>query len=226
MVDIIEGYETEEQQVEAIKGWWKANGNALVIGAVVALGGLWGWRYYSDSAVTSQENVSQVYSEMLVKYDAQSGDKDLTNIEAFAKANGGNSYGVLASLLLVKEAIAQKKYELAETQLLQLKSENSYQPFDAVINLRLARVQAQLGKNDAALMTLTEITDASFVAKANQIKGAIYVAQGDLAKARSSFEEAINESNGRVDPVLQQQFDDLTLPAEEVVSVPVLDQKS
>ena len=226
MVDIIEGYETEEQQVEAIKGWWKANGNALVIGAVVALGGLWGWRYYSDSAVTSQENVSQVYSEMLVKYDAQSGDKDLTNIEAFAKANGGNSYGVLASLLLVKEAVAQKKYELAETQLLQLKSENSYQPFDAVINLRLARVQAQLGKNDAALMTLTEITDASFVAKANQIKGAIYVAQGDLAKARSSFEEAINESNGRVDPVLQQQFDDLTLPAEEVVSVPVLDQKS
>ena len=226
MVDIIEGYETEEQQVEAIKGWWKANGNALVIGAVVALGGLWGWRYYSDSAVTSQENVSQAYSEMLVKYDAQSGDKDLTNIEAFAKANGGNSYGVLASLLLVKEAVAQKNYELAETQLLQLKSENSYQPFDAVINLRLARVQAQLGKNDAALMTLTVITDASFVAKANQIKGAIYLAQGDLAKARSSFEEAINESNGRVDPVLQQQFDDLTLPAEEVVSVPVLDQKS
>lgn len=226
MVDIIEGYETEEQQVEAIKGWWKANGNALVIGAVVALGGLWGWRYYSDSAVSSQEDVSQAYSEMLVKYDAQTGDKDLTNIEAFSTANGGNSYGVLASLLLVKEAVVQKNYKLAETQLLQLKSENSYQPFDAVINLRLARVQFQLGKNDAALMTLTGITDASFVAKANQIKGAIYVAQGDLAKARSSFEDAINESNGRVDPVLQQQFDDLTLPAEEVVSVPVLDLKS
>ena len=45
MVDIIEGYETEEQQVEAIKKWWKANGNTLIIGAVVGLAGLWGWRF-------------------------------------------------------------------------------------------------------------------------------------------------------------------------------------
>jgi len=226
VVDIIEGYETEEQQIQAIKGWWKKNGNALVIGAVVALGGLWGWRYYSDSAVSNQEEVSQAYSQMLVKYGAQTGVKDLTNIEAFAKTNGENSYGVLASLILVKEAVAQKNYQLAETQLLQLKSENSYQPFADIINLRLARVQAQLGKNDAALTTLNEITAASFVVKANQVKGAIYIVQGDLAKARAAFEYAINESNGRVDPVLQQQFDDLTLPAEEVASVPVLDVKS
>ncbi|MGU3844696.1 YfgM family protein, partial [Vibrio diabolicus] len=44
----MELYDTEEQQVEAIKDWWKENGKAVIIGAVVGLGGLFGWRYYQD----------------------------------------------------------------------------------------------------------------------------------------------------------------------------------
>ena len=70
MVDIIEGYETEEQQVDAIKQWWKDNGNTLVIGAVVGLAGLWGWRFYGDSVIEGQEQASQAYSDMLVKFEA------------------------------------------------------------------------------------------------------------------------------------------------------------
>ena len=35
-------YATEEQQVEAIKSWWQENGKAVVLGAVIGLGGLWG----------------------------------------------------------------------------------------------------------------------------------------------------------------------------------------
>ena len=38
----MEQYETEEQQVEAIKRFWKENGLSLVIGALLGLGGLLG----------------------------------------------------------------------------------------------------------------------------------------------------------------------------------------
>jgi predicted negative regulator of RcsB-dependent stress response len=55
VVDIIEGYETEEQQVDAIKKWWHENGTMLIVGAVVGLAGLWGWRYYGETVSTSQE---------------------------------------------------------------------------------------------------------------------------------------------------------------------------
>ncbi|PAR85254.1 YfgM family protein, partial [Vibrio cholerae] len=44
----MELYDTEEQQVEAIKDWWKENGKAVIFGAVIGLGGLFGWRYYQD----------------------------------------------------------------------------------------------------------------------------------------------------------------------------------
>ena len=223
MVDIIEGYETEEQQVEAIKSWWKANGNTLIIGAVVGLAGLWGWRYYNESVISVQEATSQAYTDMLLQFEAQDGEKDLENISTFAADNIDNNYGVLASSLLAKEAVAQKNYELAKAQLVQLQTQNSYEPLNAVINLRLARVQAELGEYESALATLALISEKRFLAKAYQVKGSVYLKQGDQEKARSAFQDAINASQGRVDPVLQLQFDDLALPADAPVTEPVLD---
>ena len=37
-------YETEEQQVEALKDWWKQNGLAVIGGAVLGVSALIGWR--------------------------------------------------------------------------------------------------------------------------------------------------------------------------------------
>ena len=40
----MEQFATEEQQVEAIKRFWKEHGTAIIVGAALGLGGLWGWR--------------------------------------------------------------------------------------------------------------------------------------------------------------------------------------
>ncbi|WP_084605311.1 YfgM family protein [Psychromonas aquimarina] len=223
MVDIIEGYETEEQQVDAIKNWWKENGNTLIIGAVVGLAGLWGWRFYNESIVTAQETASQAYSDVLVKFEAQGSESGLDEMKAFIADNSDNNYGVLASLLLAKEAVVQKQFDVAKTQLVTLQSQNTYAPLNAVINLRLARVEAELGEYDQALKTLELITEEAFLAKAGQVKGSIYLQQGDLEKARSAFQDAVNASKGRVDPVLQLQLDDLAVAADAAPQAPVLD---
>jgi len=211
VVDIIEGYETEEQQVDAIKQWWKDNGNTLVIGAVVGLAGLWGWRFYNDSVVEGQEQASAAYNNMLVQFEAQGSEAQLDNVQAFINENSDSNYAVLASLLLAKEAVANKDFELAKTQLTQLQDQNKYAPLNPLINLRLARVKVELGEFDAALSTLTMITEVGFLAKAEQVKGTVYLKQGDVNNARIAFQSAIDASNGRVDPVLQLQFDDLAL---------------
>ncbi|WP_354625181.1 tetratricopeptide repeat protein [Psychromonas sp. MME2] len=222
MVDIIEGYETEEQQVDAIKKWWKENGNSLIIGAVVGLAGLWGWRYYNDSVIATQEQQSQAYSTMLLQFEAQNGAKDLTQISAFVNDNISNNYGILAALLLSKEAIQQQNFALAKEQLLQVQKENKFAPLNDVVNLRLARVQVELGEHEAALQTLTLIKSNSFLAKASQEKGNIYLHKGDLQQARGAFQEAIMASEGRVDPILQLQFDDLATTTDDVAA-PVLE---
>ena len=40
--------QTEEQQVEAIKKFWHDNGNAVIAGLVIGLGGFIGFNLYKD----------------------------------------------------------------------------------------------------------------------------------------------------------------------------------
>jgi predicted negative regulator of RcsB-dependent stress response len=222
VVDIIEGYETEEQQVDAIKQWWKENGNTLVIGAVVGLAGLWGWRFYNDSVIEGQEQASQAYNDMLVKFEAEGSDADINKVQSFITENGDSNYAVLASLLLAKEAVAKKDFTLAKTQLVQLQGQNKYAPLNPLINLRLARVELELDQLSEALATLALISEEGFLAKAEQVKGTVYLKQNDINSARMAFQSAIDASKGRIDPILQLQFDDLAIAVENEASEPVL----
>ena len=223
MVDIIEGYETEEQQVDAIKKWWNENGTMLIVGAVVGLAGLWGWRYYGETVLSGQEQASSEFAQVLVKFEADSTEQGAADMKTFIADNEGNNYATLASLLLVKEAVKERNFELAKTQLTNLLETNDYEPLMPVIKLRLARVQAELGEYNQAITTLDKITEEGFIVKANQTKGTVYVKQGDLASARSAFQAAVDASIGRVDPILQLQLDDLAVAKADVASAPNLD---
>ena len=41
-------HRTEEEQVEAIKTWWKANGTSVIVGVVLGVAVIFGVRYWFD----------------------------------------------------------------------------------------------------------------------------------------------------------------------------------
>ena len=223
MVDIIEGYETEEQQVDAIKKWWHENGTMLIVGAVVGLAGLWGWRYYGESVSTSQEKASTEFSQVTTQLAAQNDDKSLTELNTFIADNEGSNYATLAGLLVAKQAVDAKDFAGAQTQLTELLANNDYEPLIPVITLRLARVQSELGDYDAAIANLDKITQDGFLVKANQSKGEVYLKQANTEAARKAFQAAVDASQGRIDPILQLQLDDLAVAEQKIAPAPKLD---
>ncbi|MEX2327847.1 MAG: tetratricopeptide repeat protein, partial [Pseudomonadales bacterium] len=40
--------ETDEEQIEAIKKWWDENGKSILIGIVLALGGVFGYQAWDN----------------------------------------------------------------------------------------------------------------------------------------------------------------------------------
>jgi predicted negative regulator of RcsB-dependent stress response len=221
VVDIIEGYETEEQQVDAIKKWWNDNGTMLIVGAVIGLAGLWGWRYYGESVTASQEKASIEFAQVSEKFNAQGEAHDSSELKQFVAENEGNNYATLGALLLAKEAVDAGDFELAKTQLTELLASNEYAALTPIIALRLARVSAELGEYDDALSTLNTVENEAFLVKVNQTKGDIYLKQGDTDAARSAYQTAVEASEGRVDPVLQLQLNDLAV--EKKATAPKLD---
>ena len=200
--------------------------NTFIITALLVLASLWGWRFYHSSVATSQEKVSQEYTDMMIKFTAQGSNKDFTAIEKFINANNGNNYALLASLALVKEAVLQKDFNLAKKQLKQLQVSDHSETLNPVINLRLARVEAQLKEYDHALETLALISEKSFMAQAEQVRGSVYLLKkNDLENARLAFKRGIEASQGRINPLLQLQFNDLAIEkSDSVAPAPILDK--
>jgi predicted negative regulator of RcsB-dependent stress response len=206
---MMEQYETEEQQIEAIKRFWKENGVALVIGAFLGLGGLLGWRYYNDSQISAKEQASFAYekaSEELIK-----GEAGFSNAKTFIDSHIDTGYAMLMALEMAQQAIERKDLAEASKQLEFVANNAKLSAVKSVAQLRLARIQLEQGELELALVSADNVTDQAFKGQSQEIKGDVFQAQQLFDKARAAYSAAL-ETNGR-DQVLKMKLDNLSIAA-------------
>ena len=58
-------YETEEQQVEALKAWWAENGRAVIPGVVLGATAIGGWTLWQDRKETLAVEASDAFSRTI-----------------------------------------------------------------------------------------------------------------------------------------------------------------
>ena len=205
----MEQYETEEQQIEAIKRFWKENGVALVIGALLGLGGLLGWRWYNDSQIAAKEQASFAYekaSEELIK-----GEAGFSKAKTFIDGHSDTGYAMLMALEMAQQAIERKDLTEAAKQLEFVANNAKLSAVKSVAQIRLARVQIEQGELELALSSADKVSDEAFKGQSQEIKGDVYLAQELFDKARAAYSAAL-ETNGR-DQVLKMKLDNLAIAA-------------
>jgi len=216
----VEIYQTEEQQVEAIKGYWQENGNTIIAGIVLGFAGFIGFNVYKDSVLESELSVSDSYQTLI---ENASKDKATFNENAvkFINDNAETSYASLTALALAKEAAAAKNWTEVKTQLNAAISSAPSAGVKGIASLRLARVQVQLEEYELALATLAKPLPVSFLAAVEETKGDTYLLQGKKELARSAYQASIAADGLASSPGLQMKLDDLatavSLPAEPAV---------
>ncbi|QHJ13523.1 hypothetical protein FX988_03788 [Paraglaciecola mesophila] len=205
----MEHYETEEQQVEAIKRFWKENGTAIIVGAVLGLGGLWGWRYYNDEQIAAKEQASAAFESQTAALLAE--DANFGQAKQYINENSDTGYALLMAFQLAQQAIDRKDLGEAEKQLEFAAANSQNEAVNALANLRLARVQLALEKPEKALASVENITAAAFSAQQQEIKGDIYVKQEMFDKARSAYSAAVAANSANT--VVKMKLDNLALAA-------------
>ena len=201
----MEKYETEEQQVDAIKRFWKENGVAIVVGAALGLGGLYGWRYYNEQKITGQEQASAAYektTEELLKTE-----QGFSQAQAYINDNSDTGYALLMSFKLAQQAIERKDLSEAVKHLNFAAVNAQNDSIQAIANLRLARVQLELEQLDEALLSLDKVTDDAFNAQRQETKGDVYMAQKLFDKARAAYSSALEKNTNN--DVLKMKLDNL-----------------
>ena len=203
----MEIYSTEEQQVDAIKQFWKDYGTSIVVGAVVGLGGLFGWNYYSEHKIAQAELASEAFQTMTAPAMTDAGM--LAAAETFAQQYNQKGYQSLLSLIVAKAAVEAGDLGKAETTLKSVIVTAADTSLVMVATIRLARVQAEQGQIAIAITTLEQVSDPAFIAQRDELKGDFLVRKGDAELAKAAYQAAVDNGGATASPALQMKLDNL-----------------
>lgn len=191
---------SEEEQLEALKRWWKDNGKGVVAAVVLGLGATWGWNSYQDYKEEQAQQASLVYLQMLDAESAASPSErtdqqkaDITRHAVTLKdEHAGTQYAYYASLMLAKLAVEQSDLDTAAAELESVVSSGADDGLKAIANLRLARVQAARGKYEEALGLLESNAAGALAADYAEVRGDIYLQQGESSAAHQAYQQAMD----------------------------------
>jgi predicted negative regulator of RcsB-dependent stress response len=183
---------TDQQQAERVKSWLGQNGGAVLAGLALGLGGLFGWNYWQSYQLEQAELASATYEQLLESVRSQrvvrAAELELELSEAFS----GSPYVDQARLALARLHLDRNENEEAERYLSMVADDPISAEIGQVARLRLARVQLHREQYDAALASLDDIDENSaYAPRFHDVRGDVYAARGETAKARVEYETAL-----------------------------------
>ncbi len=205
-------YDLEEQEkLDALKAWWKRQGN-FVAGVVVlvALGiaGIQGYRYWRN---TQALKASEVYAQ-LEKAVRDNDSRKVREIAGQISENfASTGYASMAALAAAKASFEAGDLKSAGAQLKWVVDNSDDEELRATARLRWAGVLLDEKNYGAALAQLNEKHPESFEALFADARGDVLLAQGKRDDARRAYKLALEKfpAGNSYRPVVQVKLDDL-----------------
>ena len=196
-------YETEEEQVEAIKKWLKENGFSVLTGIAVGFALLGGWRWWQDHSAEQAQQASAIYEQMLFSLEKEQTKpaeteptKQTKQPSDFAgkllSEHSNSPYAVLATLNLARQELEKGDISGSHTRLQWVIDQNNTLPeFTHIARLRKARLFLSQEKRAEAKNLIEGIDAGAFKGAYAELKGDIAVAENQLDIARTAYTEAL-----------------------------------
>ena len=210
-------FETEEQQLEAIKTWWNANSTNIIGGIAVGVSAIFGWQYYQDKTIVHTESASVLYEQVSTNIEnLTTVNEQMARVNTLQAEYSDTPYAGLAALVLAKQQMASGEFVKAQQQLDWVVSNAQQDEVKYLAKIRLARLLLNTQQLDNALAVLNESFPNSFNAIAYELKGDVLVVKGDMIQAKSAYQQAQSESSSP-SRWLQHKIDDISLTNENKI---------
>jgi predicted negative regulator of RcsB-dependent stress response len=185
-------YLNEDEQVEALKRWWKENGKAVIGGAVLGLAVVGGWQGWQKYTTAQAERASAYFEQFLQTVRGNDAAAAKQQGERLLGEFGDSTYAVLTALELARVEYQQGEADSAVARLRWAVAHAEDPGLEQLARLRLARLLFDAGDLDAAAQLVKGQVAAAFAGEFAVLRGDIARAQGDTAAARSAYQEALS----------------------------------
>ncbi|MEW6445543.1 MAG: YfgM family protein [Pseudomonadota bacterium] len=228
-------YDThDEEQAEALKRWWRENGNSVITGVALAVAITLGWQWWQGQREAKAQLAGQIYAQVLAKLDSASngaagaihgsspsgeaaspGTDPLSAVRAPAEQLlnefGGTLYAELATLALARVETEAGQQDAARARLKHLIDNGQDDSIKALARLRLTRLLWAGGEPEQALRQLEGDWPEAFRAEADSLRGDVLGAQGKIDEARKAYDSALAQASlmGQETGLIRIKRDDL-----------------
>jgi len=188
-------YETEEQQVEALKQWWKDNGRSVIVGIVLGVGVIGGWQAYGRYNQAQAEEASEQFASVMFAVEDDNAESNPVEIAAALQDNqSGSLYATLASMTAARVLIQEGDLDGAAAKLQWAVDHSPEAAVAGLASIRLARVLGASGKHDEALAILPVNPPEGYIGVTEEIRGDVLAAKGDAVAARAAYQKALDNA--------------------------------
>lgn len=207
---------TEEEQVQAIKDWWKNNGSSLLIGIAAALAIVFGWQAWQNHQMQQRTEAASQFADLINAYSDESDENRAETVayvaETLREEYSDSAFAIYGMLMLARQQMMEQDDAEAAIESLSWAQEKAGEsgPLALVIRSRLARARFAAEQYDEALATIEKVDDGgSFSAIFTELKGDILLAQGDRDGARDAYLAAREQSQQGRSGILELKLSDL-----------------
>ncbi|MCB1826347.1 MAG: tetratricopeptide repeat protein, partial [Candidatus Competibacteraceae bacterium] len=208
---------TDDERVEDLKKWWKENGASIIGGIALGLVAIFGWQYWNSYRATQAEAASQAYDIFVAATEKPDAEQARQQGQGLLTDFPHSAYAALTALRLAKLAMDSGDTAAASQRLEWVIGNAQLDEFKDIARLRLARVLFAAGRTEEAGKLLESVTTTTLMAERDELRGDLYLASNDAAKARTAYAAALAASGGNT--LLQLKFDNLAPPTAESIAI-------
>lgn len=192
----------EQEQVDKLKYFWRDWGKyiigivvLLIIGYVVS--SAYSWYQQSQS-----QKAAALYVDFSKNVTSGNAEKTYADADKMIAEMPKTEYTAMAAIEAAKVSFDKKDYAKAEKYLSWAKDNASDKSLQTIAIIRLASVLIDEQKFDKARELLKTKHDIAFDGLFYEGRGDLYIAMGDLNKARDAYKEGLQKAAN--DPTTQQ----------------------
>lgn len=190
-------YDLEEQeQLDAIKAWWKQHGNTVLLSITVFIAivaGIQGWKYYQNKQTVQ---AAGLYEMLQGAADGRDAKKVREVAGQLIEQYPRSAYATRAALLAAKTNYDSGDAKSAKAQLQWVLDHAGSDEIKDAARLRLAGVLLDENNHAEALKLLEAKHGAAFDGLYADLKGDVLLASGKNAEALASYKLALE----KIDP--------------------------
>lgn len=183
----------EQEQVDALKAWWKQYGTWMIVAITVALLGFAGMQFWKKHQAEQSAEAAKLFSE--VERQTLSNDPKRVNdaVAALVDKFGDTAYAPRAQLLGAQVNLQMRDAARAKTQLQWVIEHARETGLQDTARLKLAALLLDEKDYDGAMKLLNAAHPDAFTGLYADLKGDVLSAQGKVEEARQAYKQALDK---------------------------------